>query len=132
MLLALIFYPVCYFIAMLIRYGNMQRPLYCWPSPDPLPYMTPGASLFFEWWHADGACAPYSQLRKTFRGIQNYLWILFPFVISYLIACAIIALIVKKKGQKKGQLSHSLSIIILIFLILDLFVLLIWPSFGFY
>jgi hypothetical protein len=92
--------------------------------------MTPGNTLFSEWWYADGACAPKSQLRATFRNIQKYLRMILPFVGCYLIACAILTLRQSKKGLKKGQVSILESLIILVIIALDMFVLLIWQASG--
>jgi hypothetical protein len=133
MLLALVFYPVCYFIAqliLLICFGNIVF-LYCWPPPNPLPYMTPGSNYFSEWQHARSSCAPSSQLQATFRNIQDYLLIILPFAVSYLIACAIMTAypMAKKKGQKKGRMSDFLFIILVI-TIIALFVLIGWQAFA--
>jgi hypothetical protein len=100
LLLALVLYPVCYFI-VLLRYviGPEILILYCWPHSHPLPYMTPGANLFSKWQAAGHPCGPSSQLQKTFRNIQEYLWIILLFVLSYLIACATMTLSTKKNEQ---------------------------------
>jgi hypothetical protein len=121
-LLALVFYPVCYFISLVIHASNTRYPLYCWPSPDPLPYMTPGSNLFHEWQAAESVCGASSQLRLIFWNIQDYLWIILPFAASYFIVCAIMTLRAKKRRQKKGRMSDYLFII-LVFTVIDLFVL---------
>jgi hypothetical protein len=76
--------------------------------------MTPGSNLFSEWQAAESFCGASSQLRKIFWNIQDYLWIILPFAVGYIIACATMTLWAKNKGKKKRQMSNSLFIIFLI------------------